>query len=327
MPSINKMHSNISKALKFSSHLLSELYRRRIFTLPPDLKTDGTIGDGLRHINTRWPVLQSDVSDDTNAPVFLFSAGWRSGSTLLQRLLCSTNELVVWGEPLGNSAVVANLASTLTHFTDKWPADEFFSHAHDIESFSSSWIANVTPEMEVFKAAHKAFLDTWLAQSAKDTYGIAKWGLKEVRLTIEHAKYLKWIYPNAKFIFIYRDLFAAYRSWRGNQWEDSWPGYFTWSPVSYARHWKLLLSGFFDGYEEVDGVLIKYEELVSGNIDLQELARHIGIDQIDTTVLDKRIASPDENKKNRSKWRLTIIEKQLMKIVAGKLMRKAGYEH
>ena len=33
-------------------------------------------------------------------PVFVFSAGWRSGSTMLQRMIMENNpELLIWGEP------------------------------------------------------------------------------------------------------------------------------------------------------------------------------------------------------------------------------------
>ena len=43
------------------------------------------INDGLKCIEERWPM--ADADKDTERPVFVFSAGWRSGSTLLQRLL------------------------------------------------------------------------------------------------------------------------------------------------------------------------------------------------------------------------------------------------
>lgn len=44
-----------------------------------------TIEDGLLAIRRRWPELFD--RDDEEAPVFLLAAGWRSGSTMLQRML------------------------------------------------------------------------------------------------------------------------------------------------------------------------------------------------------------------------------------------------
>jgi len=313
-----------SKVKKRIWQVFSEAVTHRVYSFPPELKNITKLDNALSCIETRWPE-EVDLEKDPEKPVFLLSAGWRSGSTLLQRLLCSSNELVMWGEPLGDSAVIPRMASSLSSLSSSYPPDEFFSHNQELKSFSSSWIANVTPEVKALRLAHRAFFDSWLAQSARETYGVKNWGLKEVRLTIEHARYLKWIYPNARFVFIYRNLFDAYSSWRGNMWADKWPGYYTWSPIAYARHWKLLLSGYLDGYKDVDGYLVKYEELVAGEIDLQGLADYVGISEIDRTVLDKRIASPDKVKKRRKKW-ITPIERLLLNFIASSLLKKLGYK-
>lgn len=303
-----------------------EALTHRALSLPPELKYIQKLDDSLTTITERWP--DAHGFDDQDArPVFLLSAGWRSGSTLLQRLLCSSGELVMWGEPLGDSALIPRLAHSLTVLTREWPPDSYFAGDVSLEEFSKNWIANITPPISTLRHAHRALLDTWLAKPALDVYGESNWGLKEVRLTIEHARYLKWLYPNARFIFIYRNLFDAYLSWRGNAWASAWPGYFSWSPIAYARHWKLLLSGYLDGYQALDGMLIKYEDLIAGNIDLDELARHTGLDHIDSTVLKKKIGSPDDAKRTRRKKHITPIEKIMLSSVAGGLMQKVGYSN
>jgi hypothetical protein len=313
-----------TKAKKRARQIFIEAITRRVVSFPPELSNIAKLDDALKCIDTRWPE-DINAKEDTESPVFIFSAGWRSGSTLLQRLLCSSNELVIWGEPLGDAAVIPKMASSLSSLNSSWPPDEFFSHNLNLDSFSSTWIANVTPEISTLRSAHRAFYDQWLAQSARETYGVSKWGLKEVRLTIEHAKYLKWLYPNARFVFIYRNLFDAYRSWRGNMWGDKWPGYYTWSPIAYAKHWKLLLSGYLDGYEELGGYMVKYEDLIAGKIDLQALAGYVGVSHIDTTVLDKRIASPDKVKKRPKKW-INPIARVLMNLTASRLLKELGYK-
>ena len=48
---------------------------------------------------------------DSNAqPIFIFAAIWRSGSTLLQRLLCSDPSLILWGEPYTDTDLLPRLA-------------------------------------------------------------------------------------------------------------------------------------------------------------------------------------------------------------------------
>ena len=158
----------------------------------------------------------------------------------------------------------------------------------------------------------------------KEKYGKSRWGFKEVRLTIDHARYLKWLFPNAKFIFVYRNLFDAYRSWRGNIWGSTWPGYYSNSPTAFARHWKLLLSGFLNGYKEVDGILVKFEDLVSGNFPLQRIADHLGVSRVDSLVLEKKIGSPNESKRRRRRA-LFPYEKLILYGVARSLLKKLGY--
>lgn len=292
--------------------------------MPPELRDVQQISSALTQIERRWPAKQETAVADQETPVFIFSAGWRSGSTLLQRLICSTGEIVIWGEPLGDAAVIPKLASTLAIFSDEWPPDDVFGKHIDLKEFADSWIANETPDMNWFKQAHRAIIATWLDKPAKDMYGTNRWGMKEVRLTIEHAKYLKWLYPNARFVFIYRNLFDAYRSWRGNTWSSSWPGYFSWSPIAYARHWKLLLGGYIKDCEKVGGYMVKYEDLISGKVNLDELANYIGISRIDGAVLKKRIGSPEKSYKTKKRW-ISPIEGVLLRLIAGKLMKQAGY--
>lgn len=315
------LHSDKVKRLR---QICIEAVTHRSVTLPQELKDTKSLDTALSAIQHRWPV-EKDAAD-TERPVFLFSAGWRSGSTLLQRLLCSSNEVVIWGEPLGDAALVPRLAASLTVLSDDWPPDSYIEQNLDLGSFSDQWIANIAPPVAYLRSAHRALFDEWLAKPAREIHGVSQWGFKEVRLTIQHARYLKWLYPQARFVFIYRNLFDAYRSWRGNHWASAWPGYFSWSPIAYARHWKLLLSGYLESWKEVDGYLVKYEDLVAGNVNLAELAEHIGVSSIDSSVLKKRISSPNMKQNIKRKKRVTLLEKLILSMVAGKTLKQAGYK-
>lgn len=56
------------------------------------------------------------------APIFLLSAGWRSGSTLLQRMLMEFNDdIVIWGEPFDHSNIYDNMMNQFRCFTTSWP--------------------------------------------------------------------------------------------------------------------------------------------------------------------------------------------------------------
>ncbi len=308
---------------RYKKRLVAALVQRR-FTLPPELRNDSKITDALACIKHRWPDTFNSAND-CERPVFLFSAGWRSGSTLLQRLIVSSGEIVMWGEPLGETGMIARLAHSLTIVGEHWPTDNFFAREDDVSNLSNEWIANFSPDMAYLRTSHRALFHEWLATSARDRFGDVQWGLKEVRLTIHHARYLKWLYPHARFVFIYRSPYDAYRSWKGHRWVSEWPGYYSRSPIAFARHWRHLLSGYLDGCAHVNGVMVKYEDLIAGRIDFSALAKHIGIRVIDPSPLERRIGSPVENETVPAKPRLNPYDRAIITSIGGRLLVDLGY--
>ena len=301
--------------------LFRSIYERKI-TIPNELKNSYKITEALNIIKQRWPESYL-TKDDPERPVFIFSAGWRSGSTLMQRLVISSGEVAVWGEPLGEAGIIPKLANTLSAITLKWPSDSYFNN-NKLDGLTNQWIANLTPPISYLKASHRALIQAWLKTPAKEQYGVARWGFKEVRCTIDHARYLKWLFPDARFIFIYRNLFDAYKSWKGNKWYSAWPGYFSYSPIVFARHWRLLLEGFFDSCKEVDGIIVKFEDLISGKINLDQIADHIGVKELDPLIMEQKIGSPEHSNKRRSN-KLTRLDRIILSFIGGSILTKAGY--
>ena len=320
---IKEVFKKRSKASVILKQILYECIFRRRFTMPIELREAYKIGDALKSIDRRWPN-HSDPSCDSEHPVFIFSAGWRSGSTLMQRLLISSNEVFIWGEPLGDAALIPKLGSVVSRINSAWPPDHFFDNDPDLNSFTKKWIANITPSISYLKSSHRLILQNWLGEPCKERYDLNRWGLKEVRLTIHHAKYLKWLFPNSRFIFIYRNPFDAYKSWKGNLWGGTWPGYYSKSAIAFVRHWKLLIEGFLEGYKEVDGLLIKFEDLISGEINLKQIANHVKVRKINASVLNKKIRSPNPIKEE-DKIRVLFHERFIISYIGKTLLKKLGY--
>ena len=317
------IRQSIVQRKKIISQTLRESIVRRKLTVPSELKNAYKISQALNCIEQRWPRL-STSTNDSESPVFILSAGWRSGSTLMQRLLMSSGELAIWGEPLDDCAIIPRLAISIAAITSKWPDQTYFDDDSNLLNLSNKWIANLTPPISYLRSSHRALLQTWLGDSAKMRYGVQRWGLKEVRLTIDHARYLKWLFPNARFIFIYRNLFHAYRSWKGNLWGSTWPGYFSWSPVAFARHWRFLLEGFLSGYPSVGGIVVKFEDLISNKVDLDAMAAYVGVKKLNPSILEKKIDSYEQKTKAQQKM-LTSLDRCILTIIGGPLLAQLGY--
>ncbi|KXI28498.1 sulfotransferase family protein [Paraglaciecola hydrolytica] len=244
---------------------------------------------------------------DPIVPIFIFSAGWRSGSTLLQRLVLSSEDILMWGEPFDKSNIVESMSESLIHFSDYWPPKTSYLNEEDVNYLSDKWVANLYPRLETLKKSHRSFFDTLFNLSTKEKN--MRWGVKEVRWGKKEARYLKWLYPNAKFVFLVRDPYQSYSSFKAirTSWFARWPIQRVYNPLSFSRHWNMLVNDFVDVYQEVDGVLIKYEDLVGNKLSvLDTINTYLGI-EIDPSILKNKIGS------TRIQNSLNYVEKLMIK--------------
>src|SRR4051812_29224264 len=102
-----------------------------------DERARPSIEAGIAAIGRRWPDLRNECREE---PVFILASGWRTGSTLLQRLIVRT--CFLWGEPFGHTWLIDSLAAPLRCFTDSWPEAHHFYKGADAETLSKTFIAN-----------------------------------------------------------------------------------------------------------------------------------------------------------------------------------------
>ncbi|BAW80584.1 hypothetical conserved protein [Candidatus Nitrosoglobus terrae] len=279
-----------------------------------------TIAEGIRYLEHSSTDKTQPSSEE--APIFIFSAGWRSGSTLLQRLICSSGNTLIWGEPYAHCNYIQTLASTLQPFNQKYPPEHFYlKNTPQLKDLSAAWIANLYPESHHLKAAHLQFFDYLFAQPAKAA-GAQHWGLKEVRLNTQHALYLKWLYPKAKFLFLYRNVYNAYRSYKGLTYYAAWPNHPVPNAYTFAKFWTQLVQDYLQNAKHIGGVLIPFEKLTSSCYEINQLAEYLNL-ELDSNVLSRRITGHigiDAIPRHLSWYELMIIRQ-----IAGSVAKQLGY--
>ena len=299
-----------------SALLASDYWKSRV--LAPEIGSSKDLSKALGIIRTRWPETFSTVSS-TSTPIFLFSAGWGSGSTLLQRLIVSCDSTLLWGEPHDHAVPIHRLAQMLTPINDRWPKDIYFRTTFDERALKNQWIANLSPHPESLKNAHISFIESWLKVPAA-AENCENWGLKEVRLTVDHARYLRWLFPNAKFVFLYRDVINSFRSCRGVPWFSVWPTHGVSRPSAFAHHWRHLLSGFVDGAAELDALLVRYENLVSGDMPLSAISKYLGTGDVDAGILNNKLGA-----RSNKRGALTRRENWIIRSITDELREQLDY--
>lgn len=234
------------------------------------------------------------VSEPTDEPLFILSAGWRSGSTLLQRLISSSSTYLLWGEPYAKSDIVMRLADSLRPISPRWPPDGYMANHASRGDLTDEWVANLYPSIEALVQSHRAFFRTLFGGNLTDGER-PRWGFKEVRLSGDHALYLRFLFPKAKFIFLVRnplDSYASYKVWRS--WYKTWPDQQVRTPGAFARMWRDLTESFCSKCSSVDGLLLRYEDLTPGGSALPKLDAYLDA-RVNRNVLDMRIRGSSLN--------------------------------
>lgn len=218
-------------------------------------------------------------------PIFIFSAGWRSGSTLLQRLLTASGDVLIWGEAGGGLNCFAEAAERYVQMLG--PGDQFFRYGfggnglQQYEKFSSAgktaihkWIASMNPPTQVLQNSFRRLFETFYAGSAIEL-GYKRWGVKEVQSGIETALFLRQLYPEGKFVFLVRNPLACLLSIKRRNWMDKKGEK---DPFEYfARHWKKLAGEF---RQVTFGYHLRYEDLISDAEQLKRLEEYLNISRL-----------------------------------------------
>lgn len=274
---------------------------------------------GIEELQSACPSIDDSDNDE---PIFLLSAGWRSGSTLLQRLFMSDSRVLIWGEPYDECGTIQSIARGMKAFRPGWPPAAYYYDGTPPSELSGEWIANLFPSLEDMRKAHRAFFNTQFAAPANRA-GAHRWGIKEVRLGIEHAFYLRWLYPKARFVLLYRNPLQAYQSYcyYGRSWYDTFPDNPVFTPTAFGQHWRKLMEGFLRDAKTLGAILVSYEDLVAGRTSLDEMEAYLNI-RIDRSVLRAKVGSSEQGGK---KVEVNAFEKWLLKRAVGPLAKKLGY--
>lgn len=217
-------------------------------------------------------------------PIFIFSSSWRSGSTLLQRFVTATGEVLVWGETGGALDAIAAAAAGWEQIT----ADSARRFGNSVggkgedtyrqlaaapkDTHAGLWIANLSPPYADILAGLRGLFDSLYRERAA-SLGYPRYGFKETRCDLDTARRLQALFPGAQFVFLVRNPIDVILSIKRRNWMGRPPGHATLK--HFAEHWRLRAMQF----RQADfGLALRYEDFVADPALQQRLLDHLGIE-------------------------------------------------
>lgn len=243
-------------------------------------------------------------------PIFIFSSSWRSGSTLLQRFITASGEVLVWGETGGALNAIADAVAGWDQITadssrrfpggvgGKGEAAYRKFIATPKSEHASLWIANLSPPHADILAELRNMFDALYLQRAQD-HGYPRYGFKETRCDLDTARRLQVLFPDTRFVFLVRNPVDVILSIKRRNWMGRPAGHATLR--YYADHWRSRSMQF----RQADfGLTLRYEDFITDPalqqrvLDYLEISARPPADFIRTSQIDWRAA----NQSHLSAW-------------------------
>lgn len=222
------------------------------------------------------------------APIIITSPTTRCGTTLVQRLLTASSNGFVYGEEVAHQirTVTVWLIGLLRHFEQTYQSiDSDFERA--LAGTLTDWRPGLTAPTEVMRAA---WIETYyqlpfaLSEYSRSV-GRPVWGFKAPSYDRDTLKALLALLPNAKVIYVIRNLCDALKSAKARRFvtgEDEIGQFCT----DWAGNMREMIDLALD-----DRVLfLKYEDLLSRPAEhLQLLQLFTGAQDLDARVFDIKV--------------------------------------
>lgn len=218
--------------------------------------------------------------------LFVSSPTARCGTTVVQRLLCSSPSALVFGE-YGGAALI-ELATALTSRAKLLLRAEM--HATDLERALAGeqfWYPHLLGDAPGFVELFRGALERCLAFHQQQTHarGRSLWGVKLPTVPVEALRNLRRLCPDSKVLYVVRDLVAAARSAKARCFVRTLAELQT-----FAETWR-------EGVTAIEGLradprvhVLDYEAIERRDPDLlRELEAFTGMHGLDPAVLAARV--------------------------------------
>jgi len=222
-------------------------------------------------------------SNDSLAPIFIFSPSARCGITLLQRLLNSTRRIMIYGE---NAFLVNALPQhllTIAGTAEKHQA----ARQRVVKGDSDFWSSSVWPDVRSYSQVLVKSLEMVLRNYKQDAMrdGFQHWGVKNPLYDGKHFELFYHTLPQGRFIFIHRHILDVARSYKARKWLNSEQ-----DCTEMVRQWGRNMFYMLSCRSNERILMIRYDQMLANPEEhAQRLEAFVGVEGIDRSIFGRKI--------------------------------------
>lgn len=257
-------------------------------------------------------------------PVFIWAPSARCGVTLLQRLITSSREVLVFGE---DTFLTNMLPQAIMTYANRPASDE--ARKRLAGGDYKFWSSAAHPDTQAYKQAALQSLMQVIGvyESSARAEGFSRWGVKEPNPNWDAVNIFATLMPKSRHVFIYRHLVDVLRSYKARGWLTK-PG----SARDTAKMWSVNVENILNNAGSSRCCVVRYETLLENREqETAQLCAYLGIKNVDLSVFDTKVntfAAETDVAKGQyvAPVELTAQERSDMFSEAGPMLARAGYQ-
>jgi hypothetical protein len=223
-------------------------------------------------------------------PLIITAPVIRSGTTLLQRLLCSSRQALIYGEMCAQDLeFFLNLYAFKTQEYNYHRPTLALGLQQVLAGDVNGWLPDLMPDIDAYLAAmsQSAFAGIIYCRDYAAQVGRPVWGFKHPGWKPPMIRLLRAVMPRSRFIFIYRDVVECLQSAKAQQAINS-----DQQVYEFCQAWVEGVEYLLNLGDDPALLVLRYEELVSEPAaTLERVAEFSGVEDMNPTVLQRKINS------------------------------------
>ena len=253
--------------------------------------------------------------------VFVWGVDSRCGSGLLQRLITSSREVVVYGE----DRLLTEWLPSVYWFHDK-EREAIKASTDELTSGKQSWFPNARPDSTDYQDTVLVNFFNLVStyEKASRESGFSRWGAKLPKFLISNVEILAHLLPQSRHICLYRDISDVVKSQKSRGLVNN-----IHEVQKLCSNWATRLAQLLQHAPDLDYLRpVKFEKLLADKKEgTGRICDHLDLSDVDMEVFEHKSNtwSDEEESQYVDPDTLSDREKQLIEQIPDRIMQAGGY--